>query len=123
MSSSSSSNTITTTNTTNITSSNNSSTSLLPTSVTSIIHSSLTTFPKFEIASSDVLILLLQFLKENGLESSMRALEQESGVYYDKLDDPNAILEYIQNGDWVQLLSQLETISLPYDKIVIYYNY
>ncbi len=71
-----------------------------------------------DIDSNDVVRLILQFLKENNLQSSMQLLQRESGVTLNTVDNVESFLNDIRNGRWNQVLTQVATLKLPLDKLV-----
>ena len=71
-----------------------------------------------EIESQDVVRLMLQFMKENNLMSSMRALQSETGVAMNTVDNIDTFIHNIQHGRWDTVLSQVSTLKLPQDKLI-----
>ncbi|GJQ15076.1 hypothetical protein GpartN1_g6867.t1 [Galdieria partita] len=66
-----------------------------------------------QIAASDVIKLILQFLKENGLVESFQALENETGVTYNAPKVPTTqLVSALTNGNWKDLLSHLSGLEL-----------
>ena len=76
-----------------------------------------------EIASSDVIKLILQYLKENNLKSAVKALEAETNIVLNTLDVPQEVfLSYIRAGKWDMVLSEVNNLSLPIDKSIKLYE-
>ena len=71
-----------------------------------------------EIESKDVIRLMLQFMKENNLSESMKALQYETGVSLNTVDSIENLMSDVNHGRWDNVLSQISQISLPKDKIV-----
>lgn len=77
---------------------------------------------QLEIESADVIKLLLQFCKENNLTESWKALSTETKVCMNVVDNVDLFLLDIQNGKWDSVLSQLNTMSLPKEKLEMIYE-
>jgi WD40 repeat-containing protein SMU1 len=71
-----------------------------------------------DIDSNDIIRLVLQFLKENNLTSSMQQLQRESGVTLNTVDNVDSFLNDIRHGRWDLVLNQVGTLKLPLDKLV-----
>jgi WD40 repeat-containing protein SMU1 len=71
-----------------------------------------------EIESQDVLRLILQFLKENNLISSMKQLQHESGVALNTVDNLDIFVSDIRHGKWDAVLYSIVLLKLPGDKLV-----
>ena len=56
---------------------------------------------------------MLQFLKENSLTSSMQALQDESQVALNTVDNVELFLGDVQNGRWDAVMSVVATLKLP----------
>jgi len=69
-----------------------------------------------EIESSDVIRLIQQFFKENNLVSSLRALQQETTVTLNTVEDIPKLTNDVLNGRWGNVLQSLSTCSLPDEK-------
>ena len=63
--------------------------------------------PTLEIESSDVVRVVLQFLKENNLTDAMQALQKESGVTLNTVDNVENFAKDIRNGRWVSFHVQV----------------
>lgn len=75
-----------------------------------------------EIESSDVLRLMLQFLKEHNLTESMQTLQRESGITLNTVDNIESFTNDIRNGKWDSVLSQTAALKLPGDKLASLYE-
>jgi hypothetical protein len=64
-----------------------------------------------EIPSSQIIQLLLQFLKEQKLQSSFEVLQKETGIAFGAVDN-NSIFENIRKGNWVLVLGELQSLAL-----------
>jgi len=69
-----------------------------------------------EIESADVIKLIQQFFKENNLYKSLQALQEETRVTLNTVDDISRLTTDILNGRWSSVLSLLSTCSLPDEK-------
>ena len=84
--------------------------------------SSIHTNSTLEVDSKDVIKLMLQFLKENNLSESAKILQEESGVSLNTVTSIESFLLDIHNGKWDSVLSQLNSIQLPKEKLIIIYE-
>jgi WD40 repeat-containing protein SMU1 len=66
-----------------------------------------------EVDSTEVLRLCLQFLNENGLSRSLSTLQEESGVFLNVLERPEAFTADVCAGRWDAVLPVLPTLRLP----------
>ena len=71
-----------------------------------------------EVSSQDVVRLMLQYMKENNLLSAMRALQTETGVCMNTVDNLDAFVQDILTGKWDRVLSTVSTLQLPQDKLI-----
>ena len=58
-----------------------------------------------EVDSQDVIKVVLQFLKENNLHKSMKALQEESNVSLNVVDNLDKLISDIHNGSLVLITS------------------
>lgn len=66
-----------------------------------------------EIECSDVVRLMMQFMREQGLSRSLAALQEESGVSLNLVDDGDALQADVLAGRWDAVLSQIAGFSIP----------
>ena len=66
-----------------------------------------------EVSPSDVIRLVLQFLREQGLQRSLAALASESGVPLNAVPDGSALQDDVLAGRWEAVLAALAGASLP----------
>jgi WD40 repeat-containing protein SMU1 len=71
-----------------------------------------------DIDSNDVIRLVLQFLKENNLQTAMQQLQKDSGVTLNTVQSVDSFLNDIRQGRWDLVLSQVSTLTLPLHKLV-----
>ncbi|CAM9835183.1 unnamed protein product [Chrysoparadoxa australica] len=76
----------------------------------------------FEVESEDVVRLVLQFLKENKLLNSMRALQEESKVSLNTVDNLTNFAADINHGRWEVVLPAVSALSVPTHKLVDLYE-
>lgn len=65
------------------------------------------------IENTDVIRLILQFLKENELHDSAQALQEESKVALEYLSNKEKFVLDIQNGNWLEVLREASYLNLP----------
>ena len=75
-----------------------------------------------EIEATDVVRLVLQFLKENSLTSAMQALQEESQVALNTVDNVDSFLADLQNGRWDAVMSVVATLRLPFPLLAELYE-
>lgn len=88
-------------------------------------HSSLQLFYKcytFRTESHDVIKLMLQFLRENNLTSSMHALQAESGVSLNTVQSIESFTADIHAGKWDLVLGQVSSLQLTQEKLSLLYE-
>jgi len=61
---------------------------------------------------------MLQYMKENNLSTSMRALQTETGVSMNTVDNLEVFTRDIRMGHWDTVLAQVSTLQLPQDKLI-----
>ena len=66
-----------------------------------------------EVDARDVVRVLLQFLKESSLTRSLHALQEESEVALNTVDNVDAFLSAVRQGDWEHVMSVVVTLKLP----------
>jgi len=76
-----------------------------------------------EIQSGDVIKLIEQFLKENGLVRTFHTLVEESGVSMNTVSDIEKFLLDVLNGNWSQVLEDVRDLTLPQAKLADLYEH
>ena len=66
-----------------------------------------------ELDTSDVIRLILQFLREHRLEASVAALQAESDVPYNVVEDVGGLTAEVMAGRWAVVLPRLAALALP----------
>jgi hypothetical protein len=66
-----------------------------------------------EVAAADVVKVVAQFLKENQLTESLRALQEEAQVALNTVDDVEAFVGDVQQGRWDTVMQVVSTMRLP----------
>ena len=66
-----------------------------------------------EIESCDVIKLMIQFCRENGLTNSLLALQRETGVTLNSVDSVEGLLQDVREGRWDVVLAAVGPMQLP----------
>jgi WD40 repeat-containing protein SMU1 len=82
----------------------------------------MSTSASVEVDASDVLRLILQFLREQGLTQGLKAVQEESGVALNVLDNPPAFSADVLAGRWAQVLAVVATLKLPAHALMLLYE-
>uniref|UniRef100_A0A0G4FBY7 CTLH domain-containing protein n=1 Tax=Chromera velia CCMP2878 TaxID=1169474 RepID=A0A0G4FBY7_9ALVE len=77
---------------------------------------------RVEIDSSDVIKLVLQFCKENGLQRTVQILQEESNVSLNTVDSIEQFLSDVNHGRWDIVLQLASTMSLRQSTIFDLYE-
>ncbi|KAI7887829.1 smu-1 suppressor of mec-8 and unc-52 [Mucor mucedo] len=75
-----------------------------------------------EIEAEDVIRLVLQFLKENDLQESALALELETTVKINTLENKEAFIKTIKEGEWDVVLRHVVDLKIPPRKLMDLYE-
>ena len=75
-----------------------------------------------EVEASDVVRLVLQFLKENNLTQTVRALQSETQVTLNTVDNVETFMADINQGRWDAVVPQVAGLKLPQEKLCELYE-
>jgi WD40 repeat-containing protein SMU1 len=75
-----------------------------------------------EINSTDVIRLVQQYLKENGLYKSLRALEEESNIKLNSVDNIEEFKNNILKGKWDLVLRTIFGLDIEIGKLINLYE-
>jgi hypothetical protein len=79
-------------------------------------------FPALEIDSADVIRIMLQFMKDNNLKDSLKALSAETGVSLNTVDSVDSFVADICQGKWESVLAQVNHLKVPKEKLASLYE-
>eukprot|EP00927_Polykrikos_kofoidii_P038500 TRINITY_DN32882_c0_g1_i1.p1 TRINITY_DN32882_c0_g1~~TRINITY_DN32882_c0_g1_i1.p1 ORF type:complete len:550 (-),score=107.75 TRINITY_DN32882_c0_g1_i1:164-1744(-) len=65
------------------------------------------------VESADIIRLVLQFCKENGLHRTLQTMQEESRVCLNSVDSLDGLLNDVNHGRWDQVLQAASYLSLP----------
>ena len=68
---------------------------------------------EIEVASTDVVRLMLQFASENGLTQTFQALQEETGVSLNTVPSKEALAADVRAGSWDKVLGAVDRMTLP----------
>ena len=74
------------------------------------------------VESLDIIRLVLQFLKENGLTRSLQTLQTESNVSLNSVENFVSFMADVHTGKWERVLSQTSLMQLPSEKMTSIYE-
>jgi len=77
---------------------------------------------ELEVDAQDVVRLMLQFCKENGLKDSLRTLQTESQVALNTVESVERFLTDVQTGNWDVVLTACQSLQLPTSKLQAMYE-
>ena len=69
-----------------------------------------------------VIKIILQFLKENALLKTFEALQEETNITLNTVDNLDAFMSDIHNGHWDSVLQVQKTLKLPQKKLIDLYE-
>lgn len=72
---------------------------------------------ELEVSSADVVRMVLQFLRENGLRESFRVLQEEAQQGLNAVDNVASFLSDIKAGRWETVLPQVAEMRLPVEVV------
>ncbi len=76
-----------------------------------------------EVKSSDVVKLILQYLRENNLAKSLRALEEETNITMNTVESKEDFFSKITEGKWEEVLRSTSKLSFPEAKLMDLYEH
>ena len=66
-----------------------------------------------DIEATDVVKIVMQFLKENSLMKSLQVLQEESQVALNAVDSVDSFVADVQHGRWDAVMAVVATLKLP----------
>lgn len=75
-----------------------------------------------EIESRDIVRIVLQYLKENHLLGAYTALQAETGIALNTVDNMDSFLADIKHGNWDVILTVVAHLKLPTSALIDLYE-
>ncbi|KAL4434959.1 hypothetical protein ABPG74_017715 [Tetrahymena malaccensis] len=75
-----------------------------------------------QFKTEDVVKLMLQFMKENGLVKSLKQLQEETQVSLNVVSNTEQFVENIKEGRWDKVLNEVQSMKLPGKKLMELYE-
>ncbi|BAM38722.1 uncharacterized protein TOT_010000190 [Theileria orientalis strain Shintoku] len=75
-----------------------------------------------DVSSEDVVKLILQYLKENGLNKTLLVMQEETGVSLNSVSNIESLIADAQMGRWSQVLDAIDTMKLSQDTLYKLYD-
>ena len=69
------------------------------------------------VDATDVVKVVLQFLRENGLQKAFAAMEEETGVALNVVDSLEGLVSDVHHGKWDGVLATVKDLRLPRAKL------
>ena len=75
-----------------------------------------------EVEATDVVRLVLQFLKESSLSRSLQTLQDEAQVALSTVDNVDSLITDVQQGNWQSVMSVVAMLKLPFPLLANLYE-
>ncbi|KAI8972493.1 WD40 repeat-containing protein SMU1 [Pilobolus umbonatus] len=75
-----------------------------------------------EIEAEDIVRLVLQFLKENSFNQTAQAIETETGVKINTIENRESFMKEIKDGEWDMVLRHVADLRIPPLKLMDLYE-
>ncbi|KAI9308674.1 WD40-repeat-containing domain protein [Cunninghamella echinulata] len=75
-----------------------------------------------EIESEDIIRLILQFFKENNLKETYKALEEETSIKLNTVENKEEFIKDIIDGKWDIVLQQVVSLNIPPKSLIDLYE-